>query len=63
MKKWIEKFEKIFAAVSFAEAGCYDTALEMLGTSRNLGKKESLSIFLENVGLNNVRFCYVTAKV
>lgn len=63
MRKWIEKLEKIFAAVAFAEAGCHDTALEMLETTRNRSKKVSLSCFLENVGLNNVRVCYVTARI
>lgn len=63
MKKWIEIFGNTFEAVAFAEANCHDTALEILDTKTKQNKKASLNNFLENVGLQNVRFCYVTAKV
>jgi len=63
MRKWIEKFEKIFAAVAFAEVGCHDTALQMVDDRIDRKQKMSLSCFLENVGLNHVRVCYVTAKI
>ena len=63
MKKWIEKFERIFTAVAFAEANCHDMAMEVLGHRWGRGKNASLDLFLENVGLRDVRFCYVTAKV
>lgn len=63
MKKWLEKLEKIFTAVTFAEADCHDMALEILGHRKNHGQKESLNLFIENVGLKNVRVSYVMAKV
>jgi len=63
MKKWIEKFQRVFAAVAFAEANCHDMALEMLQNTEGKSEQKSLSIFLENVGLSNVRVCYVTAQV
>ena len=63
MKKLIKKFGKIFEAVAFAEAGCRETALEMLDDTKNRNQKVSLNSFLENVGLNNVRVCYVTARI
>ena len=63
MKKWIDKFEKAFSAAAFAEAGCHDTAMEILDGRKIRTQKVSLDAFLENVGLKHVRFCYVTAKV
>jgi len=62
MKKWIEAFDRFFAAITFAEANCHDLAMEILNHKKDQCKNASLSMFLENVGLKNVRVCYVTAK-
>lgn len=63
MKKWIEKFDRFFAAVTFAEANCHDIAMEFLNHKKDRGKNKSLSMFLENVGLNNVNVRFVTATI
>ena len=38
MRKWIENIEKTFAAVSFAEAGEHDTAMEIAAIKPNRSK-------------------------
>ena len=63
MKKWSEKFDRFFSVVTFAEANCHDVAMEMLNRKKDWSTNETLSSFLENVGLNNVRVCYATVKV
>ena len=55
--------EKRLLAVTFAEANCHEIALEYVGGQRCHTKTTSFTSFLENVGLNNVRVCYVMARV
>jgi hypothetical protein len=63
MKGLMKKLEKTFAAITFAEADCHDMAHEFLGTEISEEKTNSLETFLENIGLQGVRFSYVVARV
>ena len=50
MRKWLETLGKTFAAVSFAEAGEHDTAMEVAGIQyRSNWKAHTLSKVFENV--------------
>jgi hypothetical protein len=59
-------FDTHMTAVCFAEAGCFDTAGEVMGTQAQEGRanqKPSLDTFLESVGLQNARVCYGMVRV
>lgn len=66
-KNWAKNMgmylEKALSAITFAEANCHEFAMEYIKTEGTRVTKSSLSVFLENVGLNNVRVCFVTATV
>ncbi|MFH1993970.1 MAG: hypothetical protein ABIK98_16440 [Pseudomonadota bacterium] len=49
MGKWMETIQKTFAAVSFAEAGEHDTAMEMAGIKPNWSKVSLLSKAWDNI--------------
>ncbi len=63
MRKLMEKIEKTFMAAAFAEADCHDTALEILDTPATRRSSRSLDDFLRDVGLDEVRYSYVLARV
>jgi len=50
VKKWINKLEKTFAAVSFAEAGEHNTAIQMAGL-KPYGRKKmfDFSTYLDRI--------------
>lgn len=56
-------FDKIFSAITFAEADCHEYALEMMKEKKSVQAKPSLNDFLETIGLQGVRYSYVVAKV
>lgn len=66
-KDWAKEFEKLlektFLAATFAEANCHNIAMEYVDQIATRTKNKSFTSFLENVGLNNVRVCYVMARV
>jgi hypothetical protein len=51
-------FENVFAAAAFAEAGCPETALGFLGKIASRPGKQSLEIFLQDVGLHGIKVQY-----
>lgn len=63
MKNFLKKFEKAMMAVSFAEEGCPQHALEIMKTKSVSRPQESLESFLCNIGLQNVRVCYGVARI
>ncbi len=63
MKKWLKRIERDFAAVAFAEAGCHETARELMGVKVKPKRDQSLEAFLKTVGLSNVRISYGLARI
>ncbi|MBW2065409.1 MAG: hypothetical protein JRJ03_10815 [Deltaproteobacteria bacterium] len=61
--KWFEKLQKAFVAISFAEAGEFDTASSIMAGEALSRRPERLDSFLEAVGLKGVRVFYVVARV
>ena len=56
--------ERVFAATAFTDVACHDMAVEMLKEPKVKGRKiKSFSRFLEEVGLQGVRFQYVVARI
>ncbi len=51
--------ERNFAAAGFAEAGCRDDAIRWAHQAPAAApRRDPLDVFLETVGLDNVRVCY-----
>ena len=63
MKKFLERLEKTFIAITFAEAGCPELAKEFLVKEAEYQKAQTLYSFLETVGLKEIRVCYVVANI
>ena len=56
--------QRVFAATAFTDVGCHNMAVEMLNEPRVKARKtRSFSRFLEEVGLQGVRFQYVVARL
>ncbi len=56
--------QRVFAATAFTDVGCHDMAVEMLNEPGVKARKtRSFSRFLEEVGLQGVRFQYVVARI
>jgi len=56
--------QRVFAATAFTDVGCSDMALEMLKDPENrVLNTRSFHRFLEEVGLQGVRFQYVVARI
>lgn len=58
-KKEALSWDNTFAAVAFAEAGCYDVAKGLMGKDKMVRRSaQTLDAFLDNVGLMGVRVSY-----
>jgi hypothetical protein len=67
VKKTSASWDSIFAAVTFAEAGCSDLAQEFLGRNKKrtliLPEERTLERFLSSIGLQNAPIHYGLARI
>ncbi len=65
MKKILESFDRMMMAITFAEAGCPETAQKYLAKTTKTQKtqKTPLNDFLCAVGLDGVRAHYGTVSL
>ena len=68
MKTWREKIEKVFEAITFAEANCHEYAREARGTvsvPKSTLAKEPVTnqSFADAIGLKGIRVWYGVAEV
>ena len=56
--------QRVFAATAFTDVACHDMAVEMLKEPGvRVRETRSFSRFLEEVGLQGIRFQYVVARI
>ena len=56
--------ENIYAAIAFTDLNCHDMAFEILkGSKIQKSTSNSLTHFLEEIGLSGVRYYYVMAYI
>ena len=60
---FFKSMQNVFAAVTFAEADCHEMAREYFQPGTAEQASESFRSFLETVGLQGVRVCFVTAQI
>ena len=60
---FFKSIEDMFTAVTYAEADCHEMAREYMAPRTFKAKTGSLTSFLENVGLQEVRVYMVTAQI
>ncbi len=66
MKNLMKKIDRLFTAITFAEAKAHDHARKYLEPQRAVIKKmepNNLKSFLTNVGLDNVKVYYGVAAI
>ncbi len=60
---FFQSLERVFNAITFAEAGCPEMAMESLKKEPVQTGKQSFETFLDAVGLKGVQFTYGLIKV
>lgn len=58
-----QPLEKMFNAITFAEAGCPELALEFVRTEPAQSGRKSFETFLDATGLRGVQFTYGVVRV